>query len=74
MGDARAGGQHITSVVEARNLTNETAIVINGHGNPNSVQLVLTERFTPVGPTAWSGLREQSFDSVECDFDGGSPC
>jgi len=56
MGDARGHWDGNTLVVETTNFTDKTAIGINGYGNPNSVKMRLTERFTPVGPNVleWS--------------------
>jgi len=49
LGDSRAHWEGDELVVETTNLTDRTAIGVNGNGNRHSAQMKLTERFKRVG-------------------------
>jgi hypothetical protein len=50
MGDSRGRWDGDTLVVETRNLTGKTGVQVNGGGNRHTQDMVLTERFTRIGP------------------------
>ena len=50
MGDSRGRWDGDTLVVETRNLTDRTGVQVNGGGNRHTEDMVLTERFTRIGP------------------------
>ncbi|HTM02488.1 MAG TPA: hypothetical protein VL173_03215 [Vicinamibacterales bacterium] len=50
LGDARGHWEGDELVVETTNLTDQTAIGLNGNGNRDSTQMKLTERFKRIAP------------------------
>jgi len=50
LGDSRGRWEGSTLVVETTNLTDKTSIGLNGNGLRHSEDMVMTERFTRVGP------------------------
>jgi hypothetical protein len=50
LGDSRGHWEGNTLVVETTNLTDKTSIGLNGNGLRHSDEMVMTERFTRVGP------------------------
>jgi hypothetical protein len=50
LGDSRGHWEGVTLVVETTNLTDKTSIGLNGNGLRHSEDMVMTERFTRVGP------------------------
>ena len=50
MGSSRGHWEGDTLVIETRNLTDDTGVLLNGGGNRHTEDMVITERITRIGP------------------------